>query len=65
MTGSSTSWWGGLNAQLGIPASLSELGVAADDGDRLVAQALVDPSIATNPVKMTEANTMALLRACL
>ena len=56
---------GGPECATGHPASLSELGVAADDGDRLVAQALVDPSIATNPVKMTEANTMALLRACL
>ena len=54
-----------LNASLGIPANLTELGVTDPDLDWLVASALKDPSVGGNPVEMTEANTRALFEACL
>ncbi|MBB5723716.1 4-hydroxybutyrate dehydrogenase [Loktanella ponticola] len=54
-----------LNASLGIPKTLSELGVKDPDIDRIVAGALADPSTGGNPVKMTKENTKALLLACL
>jgi alcohol dehydrogenase class IV len=54
-----------LNASLGIPANLTELGVTDPDMDWLVASALKDPSVGGNPVEMTESNTRALLEACL
>ncbi|MGB7240947.1 MAG: iron-containing alcohol dehydrogenase [Sulfitobacter sp.] len=55
---------GELNAQLGIPKNLTELGVTDPDVDALVASALQDPSCGGNPVKMTETNTKELLLAC-
>ena len=55
----------GLNTSLGIPKTLIELGVENPDVDRIVAGALRDPSVGGNPVKMTEANTKALLLTCL
>ena len=54
-----------LNASLSIPRTLTELGVTDPDLDRLVSDALRDPSTGGNPVKMTEANTRALLEALL
>ena len=54
-----------LNASLGIPTNLTELGVTDPDMDWLVASALKDPSVGGNPVEMTEANTRALFEACL
>jgi len=54
-----------LNASLGIPANLTELGVTDPDMDWLVASALKDPSVGGNPVEMTEANTRTLFEACL
>ena len=54
-----------LNASLGIPANLTELGVTDPDMDWLVASALKDPSVGGNPVEMTAANTRALFEACL
>jgi 4-hydroxybutyrate dehydrogenase len=54
-----------LNASLSIPKTLTELGVTNPDTDRIVAGALRDPSTGGNPVEMTEANTRALLLACL
>ncbi|MCP4470593.1 MAG: iron-containing alcohol dehydrogenase [Gammaproteobacteria bacterium] len=54
-----------LNASLGIPANLTELGVTDPDMDWLVASALKDPSVGGNPVEMTEANTRALFEASL
>ncbi|KIT17501.1 iron-containing alcohol dehydrogenase [Jannaschia aquimarina] len=50
-----------FNASLGIPRTLTELGVADPDVDRLVAGALADPSVGGNPIEMTAANTRALL----
>jgi alcohol dehydrogenase class IV len=54
-----------LNASLGIPANLTELGVTDPDMDWLVTSALKDPSCGGNPIEMTEANTRALFEACL
>ncbi len=54
-----------LNASLGIPANLTELGVTDPDMDWLVASALKDPSVGGNPIEMTEGNTRALFEACL
>lgn len=50
-----------LNAGLGIPTSLADLGVTNPDVDRIVAGALSDPSTGGNPVEMTRANTTELL----
>ncbi len=54
-----------LNKALGIPKTLTKLGVTEPDMDRLVKDALADPSTGGNPIKMTEKNTRALLEACL
>lgn len=56
---------GDLNASLGIPGTLTELGIVSPDIDRLVHGALADPSTGGNPVEMTAENTRALLTACL
>jgi len=50
-----------LNASLGIPKTLSGLGVVNPDIDRIVAGALNDPSTGGNPVEMTAQNTRELL----
>ena len=55
----------GFNDSLGIPRTLGALGVTDPDLDRLVADALKDPSTGGNPVEMTEANTRALFEALL
>lgn len=54
-----------LNAELGIPGRLGDLGVATDRVDELTAMALEDPSVGGNPVKMTAENTKALFLACI
>ena len=54
-----------LNASMAIPKTLTELGVSDPDMDRLVKDALADPSTGGNPVEMTVANTRALIEACL
>ncbi|MDK3074070.1 iron-containing alcohol dehydrogenase [Sedimentitalea sp. JM2-8] len=56
---------GSLTDRLGIPSTLTELGVTDPDIDALVASALSDPSTGGNPVKMTAENTRALLLDCL
>ncbi len=55
---------GALNAKLGIPANLTDLGVRNPDIDALVTSALEDPSVGGNPVEMTRENTTELLRSC-
>jgi len=55
---------GELNAQLGIPANLTALGVTDPDIDALVASALTDPSCGGNPIEMTLENTKPLLESC-
>ncbi len=54
-----------LNDSLGIPKTLTELGVKDPDIDVLVRDALNDPSTGGNPVEMTKENTRALFEACL
>lgn len=54
-----------FNASLGIPRTLTELGVTAPDLDVLTRSALADPSVGGNPVEMTYDNTRALFEACL
>ena len=56
---------GKLNAELGIPANLTALGVVNPDLDALTASALQDPSTGGNPVEMTAENTRKLLEECL
>ncbi len=54
-----------LNASLGIPKTLTELGVTDPDIDTLVAAALRDPSTGGNPIEMTADTTRALFEALL
>jgi alcohol dehydrogenase class IV len=54
-----------LNAELGIPKKLGDMGVGADRVDELTAMALEDPSVGGNPVKMTPENTRALFLECI
>ncbi len=56
---------GRINAELGIPKNLTELGVKDPDLDALTVSALDDPSVGGNPVRMTPENTRALFEACL
>jgi len=50
-----------FNASLGIPKTLTALGVKNVDIDRVVKGALSDPSTGGNPVEMTPENTRDLL----
>ncbi len=54
-----------LNASLGIPANLRELGVTTPDIDAILAGALKDPSAGGNPLELTADNTRPLIEACL
>lgn len=56
---------GELNAALSIPKTLTDLGVVNPDIDRLVTDALTDPSTGGNPVEMTRENTRQLFESCL
>ncbi|MGI3183557.1 iron-containing alcohol dehydrogenase [Nioella aestuarii] len=49
-----------LNDNLGIPRTLSEMGVGRDRIDELTAMALEDPSCGGNPVTLTSENVKAL-----
>ena len=53
-----------LNSSLEIPKSLTGLGIAHPDIERIVEGALSDPSTGGNPVEMTQENTTKLLLAC-
>ena len=59
------SYVGELNAALGIPANLTDLGVTNPDLDKLTQMALEDPSCGGNPIEMTVENTRDLIAACL
>ncbi|MBD3663915.1 iron-containing alcohol dehydrogenase [Sulfitobacter aestuariivivens] len=50
-----------LNASMGIPRTLSGLGIENLDVDRVVEGALADPSTGGNPIEMTRDNTRELL----
>ncbi len=54
-----------LNTSLQIPRTLTALGVTDPDIDRLVRDALSDPSTGGNPIEMTAENTRKLIMACL
>lgn len=49
-----------LNDSMQIPKNLAGLGIENPDMDRLVVDALADPSTGGNPIKMTEENTRKL-----
>ena len=54
-----------LNASLGIPRNLDELGVNNPDLEALTRTALTDPCVGGNPVAMTPENTRQLYEALL
>ncbi|MGO6943233.1 iron-containing alcohol dehydrogenase [Rhizobium johnstonii] len=53
-----------LRSELGVPETLSAMGIAADRIDELSAMAIEDPSAGGNPIAMTLENTKALFRDC-
>ena len=53
-----------LRAELGIPPTLTALGIPADRIEDLAAMAIEDPTAGANPRKMTLENTIELLKAC-
>lgn len=55
----------GINASMGIPKTLTELGVKNPDLGALTDAALRDPSTGGNPVEMTKENTTELFESCL
>jgi 4-hydroxybutyrate dehydrogenase len=54
-----------LNASMSVPKTLTDLGVKDPDIDRLVKDALADPSTGGNPIEMTEKNTRELILDCI
>lgn len=56
---------GEMNGALGMPKTLSGLGVSNADPARLAALAAKDPSCGGNPVPLNEANLQALIEECL
>ena len=54
-----------FNAELGIPRTLTALGVRDPDLDALTRSALQDPSVGGNPVPMTYENTRKLFETIL
>lgn len=54
-----------LNASMNVPKNLTELGVKDPDIDRLVKDALADPSTGGNPIEMAADNTKALILSCI
>ena len=52
----------GLNAELGIPPKLRDLGVGQDRIDEIAAMAVEDPSAGGNPVELTVEAAKRLLR---
>ncbi|MEM7214345.1 MAG: iron-containing alcohol dehydrogenase [Pseudomonadota bacterium] len=54
-----------LNGEMEIPKNLTMLGVENPDIDRLVNDALKDPSTGGNPVVMTKENTRRLIESCI
>ncbi|WP_333833870.1 iron-containing alcohol dehydrogenase [Rubrimonas sp.] len=58
-------WVMSLRAELGVPETLSGLGVGRDRIADMVPMALADPTAGGNPVTLTEANVTALFEACI
>ncbi|MFK7938492.1 MAG: iron-containing alcohol dehydrogenase [Roseovarius sp.] len=55
----------GFNDSLGIPRSLSDMGVTEASIPDLVKGAIIDPSCGGNPIELTEQNLEGLFRAAL
>ena len=55
---------GQMNAGLSIPETLGGLGVTSPDIEKMVKDALSDPSCGGNPVPLTEGNLRALIEDC-
>ncbi|MBB3522516.1 iron-containing alcohol dehydrogenase [Rhizobium sp. BK456] len=53
-----------LRSDLGVPETLTAMGIAADRIDELSAMAIEDPSAGGNPVAMTLENTKVLFSDC-
>ncbi|WP_064711525.1 iron-containing alcohol dehydrogenase [Rhizobium bangladeshense] len=53
-----------LRSDLGVPETLTAMGIAPDRIDELSAMAIEDPSAGGNPVAMTLENAKALFRDC-
>ncbi|SCB57320.1 alcohol dehydrogenase [Rhizobium aethiopicum] len=53
-----------LRSDLGVPETLTAMGIAPDRIDELSAMAIEDPSAGGNPVAMTLENTKTLFRDC-
>ena len=54
-----------LNEQLGIPASLSEVGVTADKFDAMADDAMKSGNIAVNPRSTTKQDVLSLYEKAL
>ena len=52
-----------LNARLGLPKSLGEMGVTDDLIDDMVPHAVADVSTLTNPAKVSEADFREMFKA--
>jgi alcohol dehydrogenase class IV len=59
------NWILELRRQIGIPATLAELGVQAAHADAFAQQAFDDPSTGGNPLPMTPAKFAQLYRNCI
>ncbi|ACE91985.1 alcohol dehydrogenase iron-type protein [Rhizobium phaseoli] len=53
-----------LRSDLGVPETLTAMGIASDRIEELSAMAIEDPSAGGNPVAMTLENTKALFKDC-
>jgi alcohol dehydrogenase len=53
-----------LRSDLGVPETLTAMGIAPDRIDELSAMAIEDPSAGGNPVTLTLENTKTLFRDC-
>ncbi len=58
------TWLLELRRTLGIPNSLGAAGVLDGDAERVAAAAAIDPTAATNPVPLDEANLKSLFLDC-
>lgn len=53
-----------LTEELGLPTRLSAMGVGDDRFEDIAAASLIDPSAGGNPIKLTHAASVEILRAC-
>jgi hypothetical protein len=58
------TWLLELRRALGIPNSLGEAGVPDGEAERVAAAAAIDPTAATNPIPLDEANLKSLFLDC-